>query len=52
MINRVKRIEKRVTTFNALPVLLVDSEKDIEKYRSQINDKTVIIIDDIRECEG
>ncbi|MCA1011391.1 hypothetical protein [Halobacillus halophilus] len=49
MLNRVKRIEKRLTTYNALPVLFVESKEEIEQYRSQIDEKTVIFIDDYGE---
>lgn len=48
---RLERVEQRIRIDNYLPVLLVDSEDEIEQHSHRIGRDTVIIIDDIgSEC--
>lgn len=49
---RLETLEKRIGSYEALPVLIVDSEEAIKDYKDKIGAKTVIIIDDIPEDEA
>jgi hypothetical protein len=63
LLRRLENIEKQVNTSNAFPVvfiephsqprkengvvLVVQSEKELDNYKHQINDNTVIFLNDI-----
>jgi hypothetical protein len=49
ILNRLKKLEKKLNISKWLPVLFVKSADDIEVNRRLIGKETVVIIDDISE---
>ena len=43
---RLKKLEGRIKDDRFIPVLFVDHEDEIEQYRDQIGENTIVFIDD------